>query len=381
MAYSFYGYPLDARIVEGRALGNQIADCITSKGYLNDNVFSSAFQKNFIDSCHLNFASEDPSGKSPAPYYAEVNVFKFDPAQQSYGDSQNTISNVYGEKLAIMSAGDETLKTAWALSTVQSSGILSSLNLGKRKVTYIVIHDTEGVDAFGAIQAISTRGLSIHYVIDRDGTIYSVNNNPTPYKDAFVPDDDVAQHAGCIDPETKSEKPTCPSNCVSNGLLVPSCQSYNNNPVGSCCIEGFNPKAIGIELVNLGDACTDVHFQSTLYCQNSFSAYGKKWESYSEAQINSLLTLVSDLASRYSVPLDRNHIIGHDQIAAFKIDPGPQFPWDSFMQSLISRGAVTFSGKPSLSLQSQRSFYASDKGGNKYIVQILALVGKSDKNG
>jgi N-acetyl-anhydromuramyl-L-alanine amidase AmpD len=382
MVYSFYGSPFDVRVLEGRALGNQIADCLTSHGYISDQVFSKDFQSNFASYCHLNLTTEDFSNwKTNPQFYLEAEVYKFSPGQQNYGESGGSAMDIYGDQIASFSFGDPNLKTSWALSSANPNALISLPDLTPtRKVDYIVVHSTEGQTASGAIQTISERGLSIHYVIDRDGTIYSINNNPTSYTNAFVSDNDVAQHAGCIDPSTNAERPTCSVSCVSNGLLISSCQSYNNNPVGSCCIEGYNPKSIGIELVNLGDACTDSHYKDTAYCKNAASADGKQWESYSSSQINSLVTLVSDIASRYNVPLDRDHIIGHDQIAAFKQDPGPQFPWTQFMQDLNSRGAVAASQSQSVQGQQQKAFYALDKEGNPYLVKILTLVGKLEKN-
>ena len=53
---------------------------------------------------------------------------------------------------------------------------------------------------------------------------------------------------------------------------------------------------------------------------------------------------VRDLAKSYGVPLDREHIIGHDEIpgvtaarqAGMHWDPGPYWDWDRYMQLLLS---------------------------------------------
>jgi N-acetyl-anhydromuramyl-L-alanine amidase AmpD len=258
------------------------------------------------------------------------------------------------------------------------------LNLNKRSVNTIVVHATEGASALGAIQAISTADLSIHYMIDRDGTIISANNAnkfaPAQYVNAFVDESVIAQDAGCFDTRTNTHWASCSSSCISDGLIATSCQSLSNPPQSSyCCIE-FNPKSIGIELVNLGDACTDAAYKNSQYCKNSITADGKQWEPYTNAQINSLVNLVSDISSRYNIPLDRSHIVGHYQTSTYKTDPGPQFPWDEFMQELNARGAVSISSSTVTQGQSQRSFYAIDNNGNQYIVKILALVGKTQKN-
>ena len=86
--------------------------------------------------------------------------------------------------------------------------------------------------------------------------------------------------------------------------------------------------SIGIELVNLGPLCSDELIRILLHCANSISADGQQWGNYTPAQINALVNLVSDITSRYNIPIDRDHIIGHYQITTYKSDPGPQFPWD-----------------------------------------------------
>lgn len=71
-----------------------------------------------------------------------------------------------------------------------------------------------------------------------------------------------------------------------------------------------------------------------------FAAAGATW--YSEAMYRSSATLVRYLANKYNIPLDREHIIGHDNVpgltdkkaAAMHHDPGPFWNWDYYM-SLI----------------------------------------------
>jgi N-acetyl-anhydromuramyl-L-alanine amidase AmpD len=384
MAFLFYGTPFDVRATEGRILGNQIANCLTDQGYLNNQIFSQDFQNNFLANCHITFTTEgysDWSATNPQ-YYAEVEVDQFNPnsQQQAYGETGNTIFTNVGNELADFSAGNVNLKTAWELIT-PSTGFLG-LNLNKRNVNSIIIHATEGVNAIGAIEAISTADLSINYIIDRDGTIISPSNvnqfSPGQYTNALVPESTIAQDAGCYDTRSKTQWPKCSASCLdSNGLIATSCQQIDNPPQSSyCCVE-FNVQSIGIELVNLGPYCTG---SSSPYCKNSMTVDGKQWESYSDAQINSLVNLVSDIASRYNIPLDRAHIVGHYQTSTYKTDPGPQFPWDSFMQKLTLRGAVSIASSTAIQGQQQRSFYAVDKNGNQYIIKILTLVGKTEKN-
>jgi N-acetyl-anhydromuramyl-L-alanine amidase AmpD len=69
-----------------------------------------------------------------------------------------------------------------------------------------------------------------------------------------------------------------------------------------------------------------------------FAAQGYQW--YTQQEYRSLARLTKYLAGRYDVPLDREHLIGHDQVpGTFGIvnqrnmhwDPGPYFDWAHFM--------------------------------------------------
>ncbi|SIR60578.1 N-acetylmuramoyl-L-alanine amidase [Pseudomonas sp. B10] len=73
----------------------------------------------------------------------------------------------------------------------------------------------------------------------------------------------------------------------------------------------LNSSSIGIEIVNPGYKDTST---------------GRLWYPYSEAQIESLITLLKDISKRNGI--SPRHIIGHSDIAPLrKLDPGPLFPW------------------------------------------------------
>ncbi|MBV9022692.1 MAG: N-acetylmuramoyl-L-alanine amidase [Streptomycetaceae bacterium] len=71
-----------------------------------------------------------------------------------------------------------------------------------------------------------------------------------------------------------------------------------------------------------------------------FAASGATW--YTTAQYRATAHLVRYLAARYGIPLDRRHIIGHDNVpgpASSKVsgmhwDPGPYWDWTYFMHLL-----------------------------------------------
>ena len=50
----------------------------------------------------------------------------------------------------------------------------------------------------------------------------------------------------------------------------------------------------------------------------------------------SLLTWIQYVTSKYDIPIDRDHIVGHDEVASHKRDPGILFDWDALMEDLNS---------------------------------------------
>jgi N-acetyl-anhydromuramyl-L-alanine amidase AmpD len=71
-----------------------------------------------------------------------------------------------------------------------------------------------------------------------------------------------------------------------------------------------------------------------------FAATGATW--YTQAQYRTTAELVRWLAAEYDIPLDREHIIGHDNVpgptdsyvAGMHWDPGPYWDWNKFMALL-----------------------------------------------
>jgi len=74
MVYSFYQHPYDVRELEAEMMINQIADCLSSKGELNlelfnEEGFSEEFPENFLENCHLNFEVEEVWEGEPQYYF------------------------------------------------------------------------------------------------------------------------------------------------------------------------------------------------------------------------------------------------------------------------------------------------------------------------
>ena len=370
MTVSFYGAPKDIRGIEANVLTNKVADCLAQGGYIREEVLNeeSGFRENFLKECSLNFAVENVYGwREQEQYYVNVAFHEFD---------DNSPDN-FGEKFFEISAGNVNLKTMSFLE--KPTERLAT------KRNSIVIHYTEGFSAKDAIDAIRDARLSIHYLIDRDGTIISRDNEDFFSsieffglgRRAFVSESVNAQHSGCYDVRERFRRPDCSAkipDCLdARNLLKQECRSYspfmNNNKL--CCIEGFNTRAIGIELVNLGDLCR--HFMSACEMRGGvFYEDGVAWEKFTDEQINSLVNLVADIVSRYDIHADRNHIIGHEEITNFKSDPGPAFPWEYFIQRVNEQKRLA----PGLG----RNFYSLDKEGNQYAIKILSIVRKTEKN-
>ena len=51
-------------------------------------------------------------------------------------------------------------------------------------------------------------------------------------------------------------------------------------------------------------------------------------------QFNSLVKLIKHRCAAYGIPLDREHIIGHYQVATNRTDPGAKFPWTELIAAL-----------------------------------------------
>ena len=76
-----------------------------------------------------------------------------------------------------------------------------------------------------------------------------------------------------------------------------------------------NNYSIGIELVG-----------GTFYTEEDYT--------YRSAQIDGLVKLLKDLIRKYSIPVTREFLVGHEDvnpIARFRWDPGPGFNWDDIL--------------------------------------------------
>ncbi len=126
--------------------------------------------------------------------------------------------------------------------------------------------------------------ISVHYVIDRDGNIY-----------CYIPEDRVAWHAG-------------------EG-------SFQNDPK----YQGkMNSYAIGIQLLGVG---SEEEMKAYLDA-GEYAALDQAVIGFTDAQYQSLQSLVADICSRYDIPADRDHVIGHDEYSPDAQDPGSLLDWN-----------------------------------------------------
>ena len=147
----------------------------------------------------------------------------------------------------------------------------------------VVNHRDDPYNYDAVRQTFIDADVSIHYIIDREGVIY-----------CYVPEDRSAWHAG-------------------KGTWLDD-EKYTNK---------MNKYSIGIEVMAIGS-------------QQDMSGYLHDWEykkmddslkGYTEAQYESLAALVKDICERNNIPLDRDHVIGHQEYSPKKKDPGQLFDW------------------------------------------------------
>lgn len=163
-------------------------------------------------------------------------------------------------------------------------------------VERIVVHFTSAVvisrdDPYNMeiIRSIfKDNNISINYIIDRNGNV-----------ECYIPEYRCAWHAG-VGTFDDDEK-------------------YTNS---------MNKYSIGIELVAMGSQ-NDMKQYLT---PNEYAQLDKSLVGFSDAQYTALSALVSDICSRYNIPCDREHIIGHDEYNPYKSDPGELFDWSKIIK-------------------------------------------------
>lgn len=126
--------------------------------------------------------------------------------------------------------------------------------------------------------------VSVHYIIDRDGSIR-----------CYVPENRVAYHAG-----------------------------YGSWGGIEKYTDWLNDYSIGIEIMAIGSQQDMAQYLT----ESAYNSLDPSLIGYTDAQYDALIALLKDICTRHKIPMDRAHIIGHEEYSPDKTDPGELFDWD-----------------------------------------------------
>jgi N-acetylmuramoyl-L-alanine amidase len=170
----------------------------------------------------------------------------------------------------------------------------------------LVLHFTGGASGASSIEAMRSRGVSAHLVVERNGSVTQCR-----------PFTKTAGHAGVsrwVDPKTGTKYTGC------NGFTI------------------------GIEIANAGDDegaqnWAVKHAGAKLEKAKHRNESGiKTWEVYPPAQVAAVAAICYALVSKYNL----DDITGHDCIAPErKLDPGPLFPMQDIREACGFKGLPT----------------------------------------
>ncbi|WP_054759602.1 N-acetylmuramoyl-L-alanine amidase [Secundilactobacillus collinoides] len=107
-------------------------------------------------------------------------------------------------------------------------------------------------------------------------------------------------------------------------------------------------------------------------------AYVGEPESFTKTMLRSLTTLVSQLSTQFNVPLDRDHLLGHDNLCAMTAsgqlamhqDPGRYFDWRQLLTDLgasVEGRGVPVVGEPVVVCVMVADLYQSPEQGAKLL--------------
>ncbi len=161
---------------------------------------------------------------------------------------------------------------------------------------YVVLHFTSAVvlspDAPYDLQTVrgifEDSGVSIHYIIDRDGTIL-----------CYIPEDRAAWHAG-------------------KGTFGGDARLTN----------AMNKYSIGIELLAIGSEQDMAQYLTA----QEYRSLDPDLLGFTDVQYTALQALLGDICARNDIPLDSEHILGHSMYNPQKSDPGELFDWNRILE-------------------------------------------------
>jgi len=339
MVFVFYGKPYSVSNAESKILENKIADCLAGGGYLNEEIAFGLNNDNFLDRCNLNFETEDVfDWKDKGQYYAEVNIYNFNQnLKEGYAGTQisNVVvgnKNLVEEKLNLEEKLSESIRIDVYQPgfgkgyTSENGGLVTTCNLWARDFLDMRSKNV-GV----------RKGVTMGGLIDfEDYDIRCLNPNEsiekvivsTPIPVAF--ENAIEAVKSGIIKELNAEEA---QKLANEGIVV-----------WIISVEPRHEAIVSPDLKNVYDEKKGPKIAQTggkpgiMYISNSY-AWGSNWKDY-------------DI--RFYV-----------------------FP--KYGEKIISEGVleeITLNKLNSFA----RSFYVLDKANNKYVIEILANVGKSEKN-
>tara|TARA_Y100001937_G_scaffold27664_1_gene39887 strand:+ start:10673 stop:11959 length:1287 start_codon:yes stop_codon:yes gene_type:complete len=179
------------------------------------------------------------------------------------------------------------------------------LNAGKeneKNWDSIELHSTVTQNAADAIVALRNRGLSYHYLVEKDGSV--INTVDTKFK---------AWHGavkGGIGP---------PSNTISIGISLVNL-AYTASQFAGKTVVFSSGKQLLDEFPSLPRPLKTPPIEEWKSYDSNVT---KKWEPIPQAQIQGLITIVKQLVAAY--PNIKTYYCHEDNRAAGKEDPGPAF--------------------------------------------------------
>jgi N-acetylmuramoyl-L-alanine amidase len=191
-------------------------------------------------------------------------------------------------------------------------------------VKAIILHYSAGYNLKTCADALASRGVSAHAMIERDGEIVEL-----------VPYYRVAYHV----------KPAHPW-----GLLpdVNAC-SVGTEIINFGPLDGVWEGTEGTERGQYDPGSSEVaadpkervwyrsetYGATTTACltrQTAVDCGGRLWAEYTPVQIKAVAEWAGFVADKYDVLPE--YILGHEHVQGNKTDPGPAFPWDEFWKAL-----------------------------------------------
>lgn len=131
-------------------------------------------------------------------------------------------------------------------------------------------------------------GISIHYIIDRDGSIR-----------CYIPEDRAAWHAG-------------------KGTFAEDAR----------LTDAMNKYSIGIEILAIGSESDMAQYLTAA----EYRALDAELIGFTDAQYAAVKELVGDICSRNNIAFDAAHVIGHEMYKPAKRDPGELFDWNRIFE-------------------------------------------------